>query len=367
VLVGSKELRWEHDLRDLEPRPNPPAQTQEQVSRLFAGGRAPLTLLVEAGSPRALVLAAHRARNNLLASGADGVFGLGALLPDPARVEARRRRLRKIDAQRVIRDFRSALKRNGFKAEAYRDSMQFLRRLLRPGEPPGLDALRSYPDLAASILERDAFAAGGSLKRAISMVFVGGGAQGSESAVAQRLRASVAGVGGATLTGMPIVGADMQRMVRRELLRLMGLAAIAVGLWLLLCFRRPGAVLLMVLPTVGAFLTVGVVAGLGAVRLNPITLVIVPLVAGLGVDDGVFLVRAAVRAPRGRLIGRLRVASIAITTTSLTTGLAFASLLLTSIPAIRAMGLAMAAGIAGAWAVALFLLVPVLVVVRLGR
>jgi predicted RND superfamily exporter protein len=177
----------------------------------------------------------------------------------------------------------------------------------------------------------------------------------------------VAGVGGATLTGMPIVGADMQRMVRRELLRLMGLAAIAVGLWLLLCFRRPGAVLLMVLPTVGAFLTVGVVAGLGAVRLNPITLVIVPLVAGLGVDDGVFLVRAAVRAPRGRLIGRLRVASIAITTTSLTTGLAFASLLLTSIPAIRAMGLAMAAGIAGAWAVALFLLVPVLVVVRLGR
>jgi len=55
--------------------------------------------------------------------------------------------------------------------------------------------------------------------RAISMVFVGGGAQGSESAVAQRLRASVAGVGGATLTGMPIVGADMQRMVRRELLR----------------------------------------------------------------------------------------------------------------------------------------------------
>ena len=66
--------------------------------------------------------------------------------------------------------------------------------------------------------------------------------------VIEEVRDALDGLSGVTLTGMSVVGHDTERLIRRDLSRLLGVAAILVAGWLLLYFRSFVHAMLAFLP-----------------------------------------------------------------------------------------------------------------------
>jgi uncharacterized protein len=375
VFVASRPggtIAFESDLRVMHPQPNPPLETQERISRVFPGIGGSFMVHLHATGPRELVELAHRvdARlrdSTLRSAGSCRVFGLASLLPDPAVVEKRLSQIEAIDPQLVIRDFQAALADSALSEEACRGYEEFLRGLLRPGLPPGIEALRAFPMLADAVLPMAATAAEGeAATQAITFVeFDRSQTTREERAEAiDAIRSTLKACDGATLTGLTVVGHDIEQAVRRDLKRLMLVAAILVLTSLLIEYRRIEDALLALLPTAFGFVSMLAAMRLTDTKLNTINLVALPLLAGIGVDYGVFLVSAAKRsseeAGARALISAFAPNCHAIVMCSLTTILGFGSLLTTKTPAIQSLGLAMSAAVGGGLAGTLFLLAPLL-------
>jgi predicted RND superfamily exporter protein len=169
---------------------------------------------------------------------------------------------------------------------------------------------------------------------------------------------------------LSVAGRDAERTVRGELPRLI-LAAIAiVAIYLVVHFRSAGDALLSLIPTIFGMLVVAAALGLAGPKLNMVNLVAIPLLIGIDVDYGIFLVNMArlrqVRLQTGdELAGRIAPPVHAVIVCAVATILGYISLLWTSVPAERSLGIAAAAGIGTCLLGVLFLLLPVLF--RLSR
>jgi uncharacterized membrane protein YdfJ with MMPL/SSD domain len=139
-----------------------------------------------------------------------------------------------------------------------------------------------------------------------------------------------------------------------------------VGLVVWLDFRRPRLALLALVPVlVGSFATLGVL-GWAGVAFNPMTAVVVPLLVGLGVDEGIHVVHRIVEdrdrpyAASAAAVGR------AIVMTTTTTLASFAVLLFTDHPGLESMAWVMLVGMTLSLLASITTL-PALAVALLGR
>ena len=184
--------------------------------------------------------------------------------------------------------------------------------------------------------------------------------------VIEEVRDALDGLSGVTLTGMSVVGHDTERLIRRDLSRLLGVAAILVAGWLLLYFRSFVHAMLAFLPAAFGLAALLAIMTLFGMRLNMVNLIGLPLLVGIGVDDGIFLVSLTKRrndpesAGSTSASGPLAPACHAVLMTTLTTVLTFGTLAFTSTPAIRSLGIMLAIGMVCCLAGTLFLLAPIL-------
>lgn len=364
------------ELALMQPRPNPPLDTQAEIARQFGASPDSLIILLRAESESALVDLSHEVSTRLrsipvrAARGAENelsTLGLSSALPSTDRIERGLEAARAIDAERVIADFRSVLEDSIFEIDAFADYEAYLRRALAPPPPPTVADLASVPSLAGAILPHDAFDASATRDgpvQALTLISLGRSLEdrADRDAIIATVRQALDDLDGATLTGLKVLNADLQTTVMRDLVRLLIAASLIVVVWLLIVFRRPARVLLALVPAVFGLVVLLAVLKWTGVGFNTMNLVALPLIAGLGVDDGIFLVSSFARSGRRRLPLEedLGASSHAITMTSVTTTIAFGSLTLTSTPAIASLGLVVAVGIAGAWFASLFVLTPML-------
>lgn len=359
----------------MHPRPSPPLQAQERITEQFPGAMASAHVYLEADSPRALLIKAHqldaRLRSDeLRAEGVAAPLSLAQLLPDPRNIERREARIAQLDAERIIEDFRAAVEESAFSMEAYAGYVDFLRDMLRPGAPPDVNALAQFPELGRLLLPRTAVGPNGApATQAVTIVRFDRRFESDEArlAVLERIESAVGDLSGAAVTGMDLVSAKVKATIQHDLPRLLAAAAVLVTVWLIVVFRHPGRVVLTLLPPVFAVVCLLAVMALVDHPLNVVSAIALPLLVGIGVDDGIFLVTIAQR-QRGRqhaLIGEMSASCHAITMTSLTTAVAFGSLMLTRTPAIQSLGGVLAVGMIGCWVGSVFLLAPLLI--RLGR
>lgn len=381
LLIGAFALVWdrplfETELAVMQPRPNPPLETQQKIARLFSISSDNLIVHLEAPSEAELIDLAHRVDQRLHLRLADGglqetngvgSFGLATVLPDPQAAARATARIGELDPERVIDDFRTALEDSPFSPEAFRDYEAFLRSMLRPASP-GLAELAQAREVSETILPNAVFTGETTATaQALTLITLSDpfADRAQRDATISALRQALEPLDGATLTGLKVLSSDLQETVRNDLLRLLGAASSVVILWLLLVFRRADHVVLALLPAALALAMVFLVLKISGTGLNTINLIALPLLAGIGVDDGIFLVNAFTRSrSRSRahrsLKEELHAGAHAITVTSATTTLAFGSLLLTSIPALQSLGLVLAVGIASAWVASLYLIIPLL-------
>lgn len=153
------------------------------------------------------------------------------------------------------------------------------------------------------------------------------------------------------------------RMMRLLVDEIPGITAMIFGIVALLVLidlrSLRGTVLALVPLVVGITWTVGAMGLLG-VDFNPVNVIAVPLLVGIGIDDGVHLYH---RIRHERVLETAVMHSgKAVTLTSLTTGIGFGSLMLSVHPGFFSLGLATTIGIASCLVVSVLLL-PALVAI----
>ena len=208
------------------------------------------------------------------------------------------------------------------------------------GEAPPPIPRRAWPDW---IRDQVAPAADGGVAVALRLETpLGSWPDGPPPAV---LAAVEAAAPGAAVASVPRLGAELRRVVLDDFSRLAGWAAAAVLAVVLLTFRgRPRPTLLALLPvTLGCVWTLGL-AGLAGVALDPFTVVVAPLLVGIGIDDGLHALAGA--RVHGGLAASLLENGRAMTLTTLTTCAGFGSLLASRVPSLRSGGLLIAGGTA---------------------
>jgi hydrophobe/amphiphile efflux-3 (HAE3) family protein len=161
-----------------------------------------------------------------------------------------------------------------------------------------------------------------------------------------------------TVSGVPVVAADLASAVTGGIALLLVAAVIAMALALLLVFRARRRLLPLLVALVAAGLTFGAMALAGA-ALTMASIAVLPVLIGLAVDYAV-QVQSRVEEQRTagvdgpEAIGRAaRAGAPTIATAALATGTGFLVLLLSPVPMVRGFGLLLVAGIALAFACAL--------------
>jgi predicted RND superfamily exporter protein len=373
VAVPRDRHPLETDLTVLHPRPNAALDAQAEIARRF--GTAPQSLIVylEAKSADDLMRLAHDVDRRIGSepvrrrTGVAGTFGLGSLLPDPPAVAARGARFTDADADRVAADFRAAVADSPFQPAAYEPYAHFLRTQLTHRAVPTVDDLLHYPSLASLVLPRDAVAGKAPPTSAITLVSLERDLddRSVRTQTIDALRTVLADVPGATLTGLTVVSYEAESVVRRDLPLMMSVGVGAVLLYLLLHFRSVRDTALVVLPTAFSIVVLMAVMRLGGLKLNLVNLVAAPLLIGINIDYGIFLVSLA-RSARERgastdeLMHDIGTSCHAVLVCALTTILGFGSLVFMAIPAVRSLGIAVSVGVIASLIATVAFLAPLL-------
>ncbi|HEY8667241.1 MAG TPA: MMPL family transporter [Tepidisphaeraceae bacterium] len=379
TLMPGEIMPLESDLTVMHPRPNPAIDAQNELARRLGFSPEPLIVYLHADSPEALVSLAHRVNERLStpsarAASVERSVGLATLLPDPARTPERLKQMQSIDAEAVVANFQSIIADSIFDESAYQKYAEFLRILLTRRKPPDAQDLIQNPGIAKLFLPRSAFApAAPPPTEAMTLVFVDNAMnqRAERSRVINGVRGLLADLPGATLTGLSVVGADAEIAVRRDLPKLFFIAVALVALYLLFHFRNLSDALLTLIPTIFSLLCRLALARLIDQKLNMANLLSIPLLIGIDIDYGIFLVSLArvhrlQRDSAATLLTRLASSSHAILMCAIATFLGFGSLYFTSVPAIRSLGLTVAVGIVACVFAAFFLLAPLLLL-RQGK
>lgn len=365
-------LAFEPDLTVMHPKPNPALDATDEVLRRFSGTGELMPVEVVAPSPEGLLIAAHDAAAALggpacRAAGVADVIGLPTLLPDPRRTASRTARLAGLEPRRVLEAFDQALAASVFSPEAYRNYRSFLAQLASARRPPGIQDVLDAPGLAPQLFPSQSLARGRTPTRTVLLVRFARPLHDRDqrrAAVDAVTRAAASVVTGEVQpAGMSAVAAELEEATRDGLPVSIGISFALVLAWLALVFRRTADVLLALIPLACAATTVVLFAAATGQLFNPINSVAIPLLDGIAVDAGVFLVCVfrAHGSTRAQFQIHLRPTTHAVLLSVATTVTAFASLLAARTPAVASLGLLASVGIIGSGVGAILLLMPILV------
>ena len=171
------------------------------------------------------------------------------------------------------------------------------------------------------------------------------------------VRRAVAGAGGtARLTGLPAVNREMAQRFTREFVK--GISAgslIVIGL-LVAAFRRWDFTLLALVPTALALTWTAGVLAVAGVSLDLFSMFAVMTFVGIGVDYGIHLVHRCAHGEDDERVGAVAHLGPVILVAALTTLFGFGTLVTSSYPPLRLLGLVSTVAIVALGAASLFVL-----------
>lgn len=161
------------------------------------------------------------------------------------------------------------------------------------------------------------------------------------------------------VTGHPVQTYYASREMLRSFLNAAIYAVLAVSIVLMLDFRQIHLCLLAMFPTACGMLLMFGALGWAGIPLNPANMIVLPLILGIGIDDGVHVVHDYLRQPR-RSYRLSNATARAVLLTSATTMIGFGSMMLASHRGLRSLGQVLTIGIFCCLLTSLFLLPPLL-------
>lgn len=368
IVLGAPamQVRLDEDFSRFRPTSAPSIQLQQQLVERVGTSLRPVIALVP-GDDAAEVMErsarVERAARELVEGEAPQlatVLGPASVVPPPSAQQRVLRVLREarnegLDPAEVEADLLAALERHGFRVDARaRAAAARLRGMLARDEILTMREAREGPlgDVLGDLVIADG---DGGLEGLVSAYPTSGA---RSRVLIPRLR-EVLGTTGVPheLVGARVLGQDLHPILKKDAAIAVSLAAVGVLLILGLVFRRPSLVVLTFVPlSVGVIVSVGLMAGLG-VDFNLVSLSIMPMILGIGIDNGIHVVHRYIQHRTEGLSDVFRHTGRGIVMTSLTTMVGFGALVFADYPGLRSSGLLAILGV-GATLVTAVTLVP---------
>lgn len=354
-LASLATLLWrppgfETDLRNIHAANSPALQVQADLTALFGGSQEPLQLLLE-GETEAQVLQAMQhlqpKLNDMLQEGVlAAVSSLGAIYPASEIQQAVIERLRRKDPNALRQTLTASLDNAGFDTAGYANYISRIQTMLAlqtPHNPAQLKAL-GFQAIWDAFLGHDEDGAAGLVvlfpKQELWRTA-------DRQAISQRVTDLLATLDlRGTLSGLYTVSSESAARIGADFRRITLLALGFTAAIISLRFRRPRRIALVLLPVLcGTLWTAGLFAWFDF-KLNFMNIAILPMILGIGIDDGIHIVHRFQISTSPNVQETLSFTGTAVCLTSLTTLLAFGTLALSANKGIASVGLLSLLGIA---------------------
>lgn len=350
-LAGLFRLEVDSDLRAFRSTEHSAFEAESQLTERFGAGLETLTVVLSEPDLRQTMAAADRVRDWIA-----GAAGPDVSIASPADwlvgdAQGRLAELAHLPFGEAAEELEGELREAGLSPEYFRPGLAALR-ALGEGRDPGAPPAEAWPAWLGELVRIEA----GGVWAAIRV-------RGPEGVWPEGPPADlVAGVErlGGRVASAPRVGAELRRLAASDLRELGSIAFLVVALVVLASFRgKLGASVLALVPVLlGGLWSLGAWGVLGR-PLDLATLAVLPIILGIGLDDGLHALHALRTDPQRGIAAALGEAGRPMILTTATTALAFGSLAATSVPGLRNAGLLVALGVLGCL-LATFLALPAL-------
>jgi predicted RND superfamily exporter protein len=360
-------IDFEADLRRLGPKRIGAMEVYTRLEQMFPRGNREAFVVLEDGDLEELLMreealidgmGRYRERGQILS-----VSSLSQLIPSAEEQRERRQLLRtSIDFAKARDRLQEELMSQGFSLEHFERTFQWMDGLsgiveMAPFMKPETILLRIQSSplgkwVAGSLARR-----GRGYKGVMTVLYRG------DHLDLIRFEGDLRKIdSGAGVTALDLINIDLFEMVRRDLLVIAPLAMLSVIVLLYLHFRRWKIVVLALIPlSTGVIWMLGLTSLLGW-KVNYINGVVIPMVVGIGIDDGIHVIHRYLEDSRYDIEGAVRYTGRAVTMTSLTTIVGFGSLVIAQYRVLSSMGWIIIVGIGSCLLSSLFLLPSLLVI-----
>ncbi len=343
-------LAVDPDVRTLRPVDHPAHEAEKLLSERFGIGLDTATVVVRGDDTAAALavaeVAADELRQALLRTSPDAMVSSPAdllILGEP--LAERLTQLATLPLERAADDLERELTAANLNPRAFDRGLAALRALGR-GEDPGAPPAEAWPEWLGRSLVRDEDGTWAALSVRLPPDTW---PDGPPPELIEGIRVAAPG---AALASAVAIGAELRELAAADLRNLALLALAAVATVVTLAFRgRLGASLLAGLPVIlGSLWTLALWTSLDR-SLDLFTLAVLPILLGIGIDDGLHVVHGAAGGSRGirdgsrGIRGSVDASCRALTLTTLTTCAGFGSLVFSRIPGLRNGGLLIAVGV----------------------
>jgi predicted RND superfamily exporter protein len=367
LFVLALGIEFEADLQSLGPKRMEAVEVYEHLERMFPRGNREAFVVLEDSTVEGLLrreeslvegMREYRKREQILS-----VSSLSQLIPSAGEQRRRRELLHQsVNFARVRKILVSELRNQGFTVDAFRPTLRWMERMSRPSDGYNpvmpetvLHRLRSSP--LGRWIDHSLVQKGGICKGTLTILYEG------DRLDLVQLERNLKGIDRLVgVTGLDLINRDLFGMVRRDLLVIAPLAMLSVVVLLYLHFRRWRVVALALIPlSVGVTWMLGLTSLLGW-KINYLNGVVIPMVVGIGIDDGIHIIHRYLEEYRYDIGGAVHYTGRAVTMTSLTTMVGFGSLVIAQYRALSSMGWIIMLGIGSCLLTSLLLLPPLLVI-----
>lgn len=331
------QVQIEKDFRNLRPKEIQALVTLDRLTQAFGGKKMEALVIHEGRELLPLLMKEEELIRTFQRNQREGELhsftSLSKLIPSPEKQGKISRVIREsINLQRVKENFTKSLKENGFELSEFQPIIQSLEELNRGDE-------KIFPPetLMASLHQ-------GPFKKGIEHFLTQ--KEGTYKLVSrlyyQKGRLSLdrleKGLEGISITGPERMESEIMRIVKDDLLILTPIAFLIVFFLVFLHFRTWKSTLFVLTPlVVGLIWMVGTMSLMG-IRINFVNAIVLPMIIGMGIDNGVHLMHRYLEGERRDIGLTLRTTGRAMIMCSLTTMLGFGSLVTARYQALSTMG-----------------------------
>ena len=369
-------IRFDDNLKNFRSADNSVLRLQDKITDWLGGSTAAI-LLVAQGKTEAAAMetdaSIYAALIELEKSGKiAGIRSLSRYFPAPGRqrlnLEFIRQHADRFDIKRIKQTFNQALSKNGFKIlDLYDGYFEHLSRavtedkLLLPGALQGTELERFLKMFVARK---------GNSYRTITYIspnkdlWSRSDTFGFKEMIVRKLEAKGIDKSRYLLTGPNLLTADLKELIIRNLKSSLWLAGLSIVVVLSVYYRNLKLVLFSILPLmIGLASMAGIMTLLG-LEFNFINLIVIPMIVGIGIDNGVHFTNTYRQKDPGNGPDAMIQTGRAVVLTSLTTIAGFGSIALSHYPGLKSMGYVAVIGISACMLAALIVLPAIFSIVK---
>jgi predicted RND superfamily exporter protein len=368
LAVAGTRIRFDDNLKNFRPADHEILRLQDQVTNWLGGSIGQILLVTKGKSEEEVIETNHAiygALEELKESGMiAGIRSISKYFLSPSEQRNNTNFIQQhsdvFDIRRIESIFYRALEENGFeRLDLYDEYFESLSRALS-GEKTFLPSSLRETELY-SFLKPFVFQEGGDFGFVNYIIprkdlwSQADTAQFKEMII-RKLEKQGIKRAGYNLTGASLLAGDLKELIIHNVHSSLWLAGLSALMVLLIYYRSLKFLVLSTLPITMGLATLFGVMVIFRLDFNFFNLIVLPMIVGIGIDDGVHLTNTFRRVDRADLLDAMSQTGRAVVLTSLTTLVGFGSLSLSHYPGLKSMGYVAVIGISACLVASVILL-----------